>query len=42
VEFSFRMKAKYPVRAKTPPSTAYQYYEPEIRSHAEPVVLTVE
>jgi uncharacterized protein YfaS (alpha-2-macroglobulin family) len=42
VEFSFQMKAKYPVRAKTPPSTAYQYYGPEIRNQAEPVVLTVE
>jgi hypothetical protein len=31
VRFTLQMKAKFPVRAKTPPSTVYQYYEPGLR-----------
>ncbi|MBN1675674.1 MAG: hypothetical protein JXR37_31820 [Kiritimatiellae bacterium] len=42
VTFAYRLKAKYPIRAKTPVSQAYQYYEPEVRAQAQPVVLTVE
>ena len=41
VEFRYRLKAKYPVRAKTPVTTAYQYYEPEIRAQSRPVELVV-
>ena len=41
IEFSYLLKAKFPVRAKTPLSRAYQYYEPEVRAEAAPVVLTV-
>jgi anti-sigma factor RsiW len=41
VEFEYRLKAKFPVRAKTPVSTVYQYYEPEVRAEAAPVLLTV-
>jgi len=41
VEFEYRLKAKFPVRAKTPISTVYQYYEPEVRSEAAPVLLNV-
>ena len=42
VEFEYQLKAKFPVRAKTPVSTVYQYYEPEVRAEAAPVVLTVQ
>ncbi|MDE2713662.1 MAG: MG2 domain-containing protein [Verrucomicrobiota bacterium] len=41
IEFSYELKAKFPVKAKTPKSTAYQYYEPEIRAEAQPVEIEV-
>ncbi|HPC83546.1 MAG TPA: MG2 domain-containing protein [Thermoanaerobaculaceae bacterium] len=41
VVFRLTMKAKFPVRAKTPPSTVYQYYEPSARAQARPVELVV-
>ncbi len=41
VEFSYELKAKFPVKAKTPKATAYQYYEPEIRAEAQPVEIEV-
>ncbi len=39
--FTYRLKARFPLRAKTPPTTAYQYYEPAIRAQARPVELVV-
>ena len=41
VEFSYELKAKFPVKAKTPKATAYQYYEPEIRDDSQPVEIEV-
>ncbi|HEY3269452.1 MAG TPA: alpha-2-macroglobulin family protein [Armatimonadota bacterium] len=41
VEFSVRMRAQYPMRAQTPQSVAYQYYDPSVRSTAAPVSLEV-
>ena len=41
VEFSYELKAKFPVKAKTPKTTAYQYYEPEIRAETQPVEIEV-
>jgi alpha-2-macroglobulin-like protein len=41
VRFSLQLKAKFPVRAKTPPSTVYQYYEPALRDQAPPTELVV-
>ncbi len=42
IVFTYELKAKFPVKAKTPKSTAYQYYEPEIRAEAQPVEINVE
>ena len=42
LEFSYDLRAKFPVKAKAPGSVAYQYYEPEIRDETEPVLITVE
>ena len=42
IEFAYELKAKFPVKAKTPKSVAYQYYEPEIRAEAQPVEIRVE
>ncbi|MEM4251727.1 MAG: alpha-2-macroglobulin family protein, partial [Candidatus Bathyarchaeia archaeon] len=37
----YRLKAKYPLKAKTPESRVYQYYNPEIGSKSQPVELSV-
>jgi len=41
VTFTYRLRAKFPVRAKTPRSTVYKYYEPAVRDVAAPVELNV-
>jgi uncharacterized protein YfaS (alpha-2-macroglobulin family) len=41
ISFRYQLRAKFPVRAKTPSSKVYQYYEPEVMNEAAPVVLTV-
>jgi hypothetical protein len=41
VKLSFRLRAKYPIRARTFPSRAYEYYDPEVNSVARPVELEV-
>jgi hypothetical protein len=41
VTLSFRLRAKYPIRARTFPSRAYEYYDPEVQSVARPVLLEV-
>jgi len=41
VKLSFRLRAKYPIRARTFPSRAYEYYDPEVNSVARPVQLEV-
>ena len=42
IVFTYQLKARYPLRAKTPVTVAYQYYEPEVRAEAEPVLLAVQ
>jgi len=39
--FAYTLRAKYPVRAQTPPSVAWEYYTPDNRGVARPVELTV-
>jgi uncharacterized protein YfaS (alpha-2-macroglobulin family) len=41
VSLSYQLRAKFPVRAKTPPSVVYQYYAPEVRAEAAPAEITV-
>jgi hypothetical protein len=41
VALSFRVRAKYPIRARTFASRAYEYYDPEVNSVARPVLLEV-
>jgi uncharacterized protein YfaS (alpha-2-macroglobulin family) len=41
LEFRYRMKAKFPIRAKTPRSEVYQYYDPDRRAIAAPVEMEV-
>jgi hypothetical protein len=41
VEFAFRLRAKYPIRARTFSSRVYEYYAPEVSASAHPVNLEV-
>ena len=41
VTISFRLRAKYPIRARTFASRAYEYYDPDVNSTARPVQLEV-
>jgi hypothetical protein len=41
VKLRFRLRAKYPIRARTFQSRAYEYYDPEVNSVARPVQLEV-
>lgn len=40
-EFSYRLQARFPLRAKTPPSVVYEYYTPQIRGESRPLWLQV-
>ncbi len=42
IEFSYGLTARFPLKAKTPKSTVYEYYNTENRSDAEPVEMVVE
>ncbi|MBS3762394.1 MAG: hypothetical protein KGZ25_03715, partial [Planctomycetes bacterium] len=42
VRFTYHLRAKYPVKAKTPPTEVYQYYEPEVRDATQPVEIEVQ
>ena len=41
VELKFRLRAKYPIRARTFQSRVYEYYDPDVRSVARPIQLEV-
>lgn len=41
IDFKYRLKAKFPLRAQTPESKVYQYYNPEVKDVSKPVKLEV-
>lgn len=41
VAFAYRLTAKFPLRAQTPSSTAYDYYNPSVTAVQSPVQLVV-
>ncbi|MHB8652955.1 MAG: MG2 domain-containing protein [Terriglobia bacterium] len=41
VTFKYRLRAKYPIRAKTFASRVYEYYAPDVQSVARPIQLEV-
>ncbi len=41
VTFKYRLRAKYPIRAKTFEARVYEYYDPDVRSIAKPVQLEI-
>jgi hypothetical protein len=40
-EFVYQLIPKYPIKAKTPISTAYEYYNPDVRTEAQPKEIQV-
>ena len=42
VKFVYGMRARFPIRAQTPESRVYVYYEPDQQAVAEPVEIEVE
>jgi hypothetical protein len=40
--FAYSLKPKYPLKAKTPPAAAYEYYTPANRAATRPVEVVVE
>ncbi len=41
VTLSFRLRAKYPIHARTFSSRVYEYYDPDVNSIARPVQLEI-
>jgi uncharacterized protein YfaS (alpha-2-macroglobulin family) len=41
LEWSFRIRARYPIKAMTPPSLAYDYYNPGVNAVAAPAEIEV-
>ncbi len=42
VDVSYRLRARYPIKAKVPPSNAYDYYNPDTQDSQAPVEFVVE
>jgi hypothetical protein len=42
LEFSYTLRAKFPIKAKTPQSKVYKYYNPEVEGIAQPVEMVIE
>lgn len=41
LDLTFRMKARYPIRARTPVSRIYEYYNPRVKAESKPRMITV-
>ena len=41
LQFSYQLRARFPLRAQTPPSRVYDYYNPSVRAEAAPQELLV-
>ena len=41
IEFEYRLRAKFPIRAMTPQSRVYEYYNPDVEDVARPVEMVV-
>jgi len=41
LDFVYHLIPKYPIKAKTARSTAYEYYNPDVRTVVEPVEIEV-
>jgi uncharacterized protein YfaS (alpha-2-macroglobulin family) len=41
LDLSYRIRARYPIRAQTPPSSAYDYYSPATSAVSAPAAIVV-
>jgi len=41
LEFGYRIRARYPIKAQTPPSSAYDYYNPSVSAVSAPAAIEV-
>ena len=41
LDFSYRIRARYPIKAQTPPSSAYDYYNPGVSAVSAPAAIGV-
>jgi uncharacterized protein YfaS (alpha-2-macroglobulin family) len=41
LDFSYRIRARYPIKAQTPPSSAYDYYNPSVSAVLAPAAIEV-
>ncbi len=41
LDFEYRIRARYPIKAQTPPSTAYDYYNPGVSGVSAPAAIQV-
>ena len=41
VEFSYKLRAKFPVKAQTFSSRVYEYYNPTVENKTKPIEMTV-
>jgi uncharacterized protein YfaS (alpha-2-macroglobulin family) len=41
LEFGYRIRARYPIKAQTPPSSAYDYYNPAVSAVSAPSAIEV-
>ena len=41
IHFSYQLKAKFPIKAKIPKSSVYDYYNPKVKQDVEPVEINV-
>ena len=41
LEFEYRIRARYPIKAQTPPSSAYDYYNPGVSAVSAPAAIKV-
>ena len=41
LRFAYSLRAKYPLRIQTPPSSVYEYYQPAKRAVSRPTELVV-
>ncbi|MBI4928340.1 MAG: hypothetical protein HY835_11280, partial [Anaerolineae bacterium] len=41
LQFSYRLRARFPLRAQAPASSAYDYYDPDVQGEQAPQVLVV-
>jgi uncharacterized protein YfaS (alpha-2-macroglobulin family) len=41
LEFGYRLRARYPIKAQTPPSAAYDYYNPGVSGVSAPAAIEV-